>query len=362
LRAVVMPPEDATTRAKVETLRKRLAEVKARFTSGGYREALRVTPSLVSEARTANYEPLIAEALDLMGNILMKSNQAQSAEAAFLESFLAADASRHDEVRAEVADSLVYVVGYQESRFSDARPWAATAESVLRRIGGHELLRSWLLNDLGTVYCVEGDWNASLNALKESLALKQKALGPDHPDVGVSEGNLAITLAELGRKEEALTHSQRSVALMERGLGAAHPELAIQLYNLGEVLNSLGRYSKAREIFERARTIWDRELGPESRSVAHALTGIGLSYLAEKTPTAALDVLEVAYKIRIAQESDPSKRAETSFALARTLWELGRDRGRARILAEQARSSYSKAERKAKLDEVEVWLRGHGSS
>ena len=104
--------------------------------------------------------------------------------------------------------------------------------------------------------------------------------------------------------------------------------------------------------------IWERELGLEDRNLAYALTGIGLSYLAENDPGSALAPLERAFKIREAHEVDPSRRAETRFALARSLWEANRDRMRARTLAEQAREGYAKGEVKAKVAEVDTWLRG----
>ena len=135
---------------------------------------------------------------------------------------------------------------------------------------------------------------------------------------------------------------------------------ATQLSNRGEILNNLGRYREARQSFERARVIWERELGLDDRNLGYALTGIGLSYLAEGTPTSALVPLERAYKIRQAQETDPTHRAETLFALARALWDSSRDRGRARTLAIESREGYRKADAKARMAEVEAWLRERG--
>jgi hypothetical protein len=57
---------------------------------------------------------------------------------------------------------------------------------------------------------------------------------------------------------------------------------------------------------------------------------------------------------------EPSKRGETRFALARSLWETNRDRGRARALAEQAREGYLKGDAKAKVAEIDGWLRARG--
>jgi tetratricopeptide (TPR) repeat protein len=126
-------------------------------------------------------------------------------------------------------------------------------------------------------------------------------------------------------------------------------------------LNSLGRHREARQSFERARIIWERELGSEDPNLGYALSGIGISYLAEGDSSSALVPLERALKIREASEKDPTKLGETRFALARALWESNRDRARARTLAEEARTSFSEATQRKNLMEVAVWLRAHGT-
>ncbi len=362
LRSVVRPPEDPATRARVGDLRHQLAGLKALFDAGRYREGLKSAPGLVAEARALGYQPLVAESLALMGTMYQRASDGHAAEQALVESYFAADASRHDEVRAEDALFLVWVVGYQQGRYVEAQRWAKTADAVLQRLGGHELLHAWLLNNLGGVFEIQGEREAALRAQQEGLAIKEQALGHDHPDVGISEGNLAVVLTALGRNQEALAHVDRSIEILENGLGPGHPELATQLMNRGEILNALGRYHDGRASFERARIIWERELGLDNRNLGYALTGIGVSYLSEGDPSSAIVPLERAFKIREAQETDPSRRAETRFALARALWEAGRDRGRARVLAEEAREGYAKAVVKAKLAEVDTWLHGHSAS
>ncbi len=362
LRSVVRPPDDPATRSAVAGLNRWLAQLKALFDAGRYHEGLKDGPALVQAAKAVGYQPLIAETLALLGNLYLKSNDTHAAEVALTDSYLAADASRHDEIRAEDATNLVYVVGYLQGRFDEAQRWARNAEAVLQRMGGHELLQAWLLNDLGGMYEMKGEGEQALRAQQEGLALKEKTLGRDHPDVGASEGNVAVVLEALGRNQEALQHVDRAIEILENGLGAGHPELAVQLSNRGEILNALGRYRDARASFERARIVWERELGLENRNLAYALTGIGISYIADGDPTSAIVPLERAFKIREEHENDPARRAETRFALARALWEAGRDRGRARLLAEEARDSYAKAVAKPKLVEVESWLRGHGAT
>src|SRR6185312_10351941 len=152
LRAIVRPPNDAATIARVSEMRQRLAQTKARFDAGRWKETLKEIPALVAQARSVGYQPLVAESLALSGNLYLSSSDPQSAEKALVEAYRLADASRHDEVRAEVATRLVFVLGDQEGRLDEALKWSDTASAVLQRLGGHGLLRAWLLNNIGCAY------------------------------------------------------------------------------------------------------------------------------------------------------------------------------------------------------------------
>jgi eukaryotic-like serine/threonine-protein kinase len=355
LRAVVRPPEDPGTRARVGELRNRLANLKASFDSGRWKATLNDFPNLTADTRALGYQPLVAETLYLTGLMLAKTSDAPAAEKAMVEAFWLADASRHDEVRAQAATNLIFVVGYGQGRFAEAYKWAQAANTVLQRLGGHELLHAWLLNDLGCVYHLEGQKEAALRALEESLALKEKALGRDHPDVGLSEANIGLFYQALGKGQEALAHLDRSITLLESSLGRGHPDLAVSLSNRGETLNALGRYREARTSFERAAIIWERELGSDNVNLGYALTGIGMSYLEENNPASALVPLERAFRVRVTQETESSRRAETAFALAKALWGANRDRARAMTLAERAADDFRKAKALLKVDEVNRW-------
>ena len=362
LRAVIRPPDDPGTVARVAELRKRLAETKARFDAGRWKETLKDAPTLISNARSLGYKPLLAETLAFFGNVYLSANVSRSAEKASIEAYRLADASRHDEVRAEAATTLVFVLGYEERLFADAINWADAATAVLQRLGGHELLHAWLFNNLACAYWVRHENNSAVSYLQQASQLKQKVLGADHIDVAISEGNLGLVLQEMGRNEEALAHMDRAVSIVQKKLGAGHPELARNLSNRGEILNALGRYQEARQSFEQASLIWERELGPEATTLAFALTGIGVSYLGDGKASSAIVPLERAFKIRSGADIDPAEQAQTYFALARALWEANRERPRARQLAQEARADYARSTPAHDLTAVDAWLRDHSSS
>jgi tetratricopeptide (TPR) repeat protein len=362
LRSVVRPPEDPQIRARVEELRPRLAELKALLDAGRWRVARDKAPALVAHVSETGYRALLAETLSTVGRVHIELGESEQAEATLLQAYWAADASRDDEVRADVANQLIWVTGTLGNRIEEAQRWAKTASAVQERLGsGHELLRSWVLNSIGSVYIHGGPklLPEAPRVLEEALALKVRVLGRDHPDVAITEVNLAVALQELGRNQEALAHVERGMAITEKSLGSEHPRMATYLSDRGEILNALGRPAEARRSFERARIIWERELGLENRSLAYALTGIGRSYLAEDQPASAIVPLERALKIREQQESDPVLRAETSFALARALWESNRNRSRAQALAAAARTAYLEAGAHGKQGEVDGWLATH---
>jgi tetratricopeptide (TPR) repeat protein len=86
---------------------------------------------------------------------------------------------------------------------------------------------------------------------EQSLAIAEKALGPEHPDVAASLNNLAALLRAQGSYAEARPLLERSLAIREKALGPEHPDVATALNNLAVLLEDIGSYSEARHFFER---------------------------------------------------------------------------------------------------------------
>jgi hypothetical protein len=55
------------------------------------------------------------------------------------------------------------------------------------------------------------------------LAVSEKALGHDRPDVAASLNNLAALYVNQGRYADAEPLSQRALAIQEKALGRDHP-------------------------------------------------------------------------------------------------------------------------------------------
>jgi tetratricopeptide (TPR) repeat protein len=77
------------------------------------------------------------------------------------------------------------------------------------------------------------------------LAIREKALGADHPDVAASLNNLALLYANQGRYADAEPLYKPALAIREKALGPNHPDIAQSLNNLALLYHNQGRYADA---------------------------------------------------------------------------------------------------------------------
>ena len=358
LKAVVRPPADAETRAKVEGLRQRLSEVKALQGAGRFTEGARRAPPLVAEARAIGYDPLLAEALDALGRVTLLTGSFSLASAAIDEAMVVAEGSRHDRLLAEAAVDKVGLLG-GKGYVEELNKFVPRAEAILKRIGGDDRLQSWIFAGIGQAMILNGRFAEGLAAHRQALEAKLRVLPPDHWDVALSLGSVASGLQSMGRHAEALEQNQRAIAILERALGPRHPDVALHIFNRGEIRLSLGQVAAARADFEQALEIWRDEFPADHLYNSYPLTGIGLAVLAEGRAVAdAIPPLERALKIRDDANAAPEMRAATMLALARALWQAGpagrEGKERAVRLAEGARELFpeNKVGERREADEV----------
>jgi tetratricopeptide (TPR) repeat protein len=85
------------------------------------------------------------------------------------------------------------------------------------------------LNDAGLIAVALGHYHEAEPLYQRSLAIREKAFGPDHPDVATSLNNLALLYRAEGAYPKAEPLYQRSLAIREKALGLDHPDVAKSL-------------------------------------------------------------------------------------------------------------------------------------
>jgi tetratricopeptide (TPR) repeat protein/tRNA A-37 threonylcarbamoyl transferase component Bud32 len=357
LRALI-PPPDPAVKARVDALRRELTSIKALQDAGRDAVALSRLHAVADEARTLGYRPLEAEVMARVGSCHIELKQTRQAEKAFDEALVAALASHHDDLLAQIAETRIWLAGFQ-GHFDEAARWTRLTEAALERWGRPDsILNAWLLNDSGTILHIQGRYDEALEYYQQSRMLKEKELGPDDPDVAISIANIAITLNALGRRAEALAANERALRIMRLALGSSHPKVADQLNNRGEFLVALGRLPEAFLAYSEAQRIFEHEVGPDDANVAYALTGAGDTLARMGKVREGVQLLERALSIRERLDPEPARLGETMFALARALWSTNNDAERALVLAKRALAQYAQSPLPSdSKKEIVAWLK-----
>ena len=165
----------------------------------------------------------------------------------------------------------------EQGRYAEAEPlfWRALAisEKVLPENHPDIALR---LHNLAGLLRNLGQQSQAEQFYDRSLLIREKVLGPEHPDVAQSLDSLAVLYKEQKRYAEAELLQKRAFTISEKALGPDHPDVGIRLNNLAQLYKAQGLYAEAEPLLKRTVSILEKSLGAD-----HPEVGVALSNLAE---------------------------------------------------------------------------------
>ena len=85
---------------------------------------------------------------------------------------------------------------------------------------------------------------------EETLEIRERVLGPEHPHTLVSRNNLAVGYRALGRNEDAVRLHEETLEIRERVLGREHPDTLTSRSNLAIGYRALDREEEAEQLEE----------------------------------------------------------------------------------------------------------------
>jgi tetratricopeptide (TPR) repeat protein len=92
---------------------------------------------------------------------------------------------------------------------------------------------------LAVLYSHQGKYGDALPLYKRSLAIRERILGPNHPEVAGSLNNLANLYYKQGRYVDALPLNLRAVRIAEVALEPGDPNIKIFRRNLEICQNAM---------------------------------------------------------------------------------------------------------------------------
>jgi tetratricopeptide (TPR) repeat protein len=138
---------------------------------------------------------------------------------------------------------------------------------------------------------------------KRSLAIREKALGPGHPDVANSLNKLAFLFRTQGRYAAAEPLYKRAIAIREKALGPDHPAFATPVDNLATLYRNQGRYADAEPLYRRALAIREKAFGADHRDVATTLYNLSELYHRQSRYADAFPLVQTTIRLGRAQPS-----------------------------------------------------------
>ena len=224
--------------------------------------------------RILNDEPIkrAAESWVLEGRVLFSQLRLKEAQQA-LEEAVKLD-SNNPEYLLTLADYLRWNGDYQAMEEVSLK-----AVSVIENEEPtDEELLSEAYSYLGLAYLNRGKYNLANNFLQQSLKIRKKLLGEQHPNVSASLNNLATLYRLQGRYDEAEPLYLQALDLRKRQLGENHPHFAQSLNNLAALYDSQGRYDEAEPLLIQALELDKRLLEEDHPHFAQSLNNLAALY------------------------------------------------------------------------------------
>jgi serine/threonine protein kinase/Tfp pilus assembly protein PilF len=158
-----------------------------------------------------------------------------------------------------------------------ALPLLEEAVALGRRTLGPSRELAQSLNDLGVVRGQRAELVAARATLEEALAMRQRVLGAEHPDVAVTHSELGRVLLDQGRVSEAEAHCRSALAIRRKALGPADHETATSMSDLGLLLRQKGDRAGAETMLRETLAVTRKSSGPMHADTATAIANLALT-------------------------------------------------------------------------------------
>ena len=178
----------------------------------------------------------------------------------------------------------------------------------------HQLARANVLDAIGRVRHVHGQFDHADSLFTLSLNLRRAALSPDHPDVAASLNHLAQVYALQGHYAAADSLVTQSLGILRHAYGGRDGRLAEPTKILAQVRYQQGRYADADSLYGRTVSIDRRAnaLPADSRADTHQEWGMAKFQRADYAGAAEQYQRAIAYF----DEVYPEGHVATASALA----------------------------------------------
>lgn len=144
-----------------------------------------------------------------------------------------------------------------------------------------------VMNELAGLYTYRNDYERAATLYRAALDIDRRALGNDHPQVGMHVQNLAFILQSQGRLSEAAPLFTESLQILSKVLGETHPTTLDATANYGRFLHRRGDLQQAEQVLARVVDLDRKARGEQHPFVGHDLVNLGMLRVDAGNPSQA---------------------------------------------------------------------------
>jgi len=181
-----------------------------------------------------------------------------------------------------------------QGHYSVAEPLYLQTLNIRKKLFGSEhpdVAQS--VNNLAVLYHAQGNYPAAAELFLEALELWKICFGEEDFEVATTLNNLAEIYGEQGQYLKSEQVHLEALAMRRSLFGDGHPDIAQSLTNLAAIYTSLGRYADAEKMQLEALNMKTKLFGEGHLDIASSLNNLGKLYDAQgRYPEAEIKFLE----------------------------------------------------------------------
>ena len=179
--------------------------------------------------------------------------------------------------------------------------------------------------NLAATYWNQGRWDAAEELEVQVMEMRKKKLGADHPDTLSSMANLVATYRNQGRWDGAEELEVQVMEMRKKKLGADHPDTLTSMANLATTYRNQGRWDAAEELDVQVMEMSKKKLGADHPDTLSSMANLAATYRNQGRWDAAEELEVQVMEMRKKKLGADHPNTLTSMAnLAATYWNQGR--------------------------------------
>ena len=166
------------------------------------------------------------------------------------------------------------------------------------KFAGQPLVEASLRQTIGEAYRDLGLFLEAERQMRQSLSLRQRALGRDHADILISIQGLGGVLVKQSKFAEADKLLTQVLAARSRTRGDDAPETVSVMNDLALAVGGLGDYTRSEQLLVRVLEIQLRVLGEQNPDTLSAMNNLAVVYTNQGKYPEAEQLYQRAYEVK----------------------------------------------------------------